>query len=469
MLQWKLYPLVGEIVDKSVSITYELYNKSTTITCQINGKTYAIEHQEYGPSNIVMQFDEYGTFTIHWKVNNIISYSHDVIISEYVNKLIVVSCDFLEADTKHSLWREMNDDLDDKATAIIHLGDQMYADAEYKKAKKIQDEYEKQGQSDKQNTQSMLDNLYYDLYSNRLCDTFRPHHRILSKTSNYFLWDDHEIRNDYCFDGRLVLDIDDNNPQLSGDYVANAAMKCYRDYQMSFEVNENHIINNFCWVKRLPGKPPYENQIMLSIERTFERISIDRIICAISELDYNEPITSLILCFASAPLPPPHNIAGDIYTKLNGTGKFWDLNDTHLLISWLFKWMTIDTSMKNTSKMSDEKRLSRPLEAKQYKRILILGGDLHLGVNGYYKKGHLQIPILISSPITNHPSFDRKLISKGLKGTTIIRDFSLIVTSSKARRCYGVVDLESFETTIVYSNDKYPKNILGYLRKMSNF
>lgn len=461
MLQWKLYPLVGEIVDKAVSITYELYNKNTKITCQINNRTYAIEHKEYGPSNIVMQFDDYGTFTLHWRVNGVIAYTHDVIVSEYVNKLIVVSCDFLEANTKHSLWNEMNDDLDNNATAIIHLGDQMYADAEYKKAKKIQDEYEKQGATDIQNTQKMLDDLYYDLYSNRLCDTFRPHHRILSKTSNYFLWDDHEICNDYCFNG--VLDI---NSQLKGDKIAYAALKCYRDYQMSFEVTENRIINDFCWVKKLPGKSPYKNQLMISIERTFEHISVERIINAISELDYKEPIASLILCFASAPLPPPHNLSGDIYTMINGTGKFWDINDTYSLISWLFTWMSTDTS-----KLSEEKRFSKSLDSgfKQYKRILILGGDLHLGVNGYYTKNNLKIPILISSPITNHPSFDRKLISKGLRGMTTIRDLDLIVTSSKAKRCYGMVDLESFETTIVYSNDKYPKKIYDYLRKMSKF
>jgi hypothetical protein len=206
-------------------------------------------------------------------------------------------------------------------------------------------------------------------------------------------------------------------------------------------LSPNHPLTPFCWYKLLTPTIG-----MLSIERTSGDIGIQDIIMFINKLnDMN--IKKLILCFSYAFLPPPINVYGQLYTQLKGIGKFMNQNHLITLLTFLFQWM------------GDERQ------------IVILSGDLHLGIHGQYKQNNKTIPLLISSPITNHPSLDRTLIAKGFKNETILLNeiIKLTIKSAKAKRCYGVVDLNDFTTSIEYSRDTYPKHFLNYIHTMLQF
>lgn len=421
MLDWKLYPMVGEIFNKQAVVLYELYNKDLKVSYTINqNNIYSVDNVMTGPTKTILSFKEDGVYTIDWYIQNQFKYKHRIIINDEVVKLIVVSCDFLEADTKDSLWDVMMKELFYyQRVAILHLGDQIYGDAEYKQCQELENRYK-----NRDGLKEQLNHYYYDLYSHRYCETFKPHHNILSATSNYYVWDDHEI----CNDAELNL----NNP------IHLMATQCYLDYQLSFSLSSHNPLTPFCWFTMLT---PLIG--MLSIERTSSHIPMESIMNCIKQLDCQK----LILCFSYAFLPAPINYYGQLYTHLKGHAKFMNQDELTILLKFLFEWMG------------------------NSKKVIITSGDLHLGIHGSYQHENQMIPLLVSSPISNHPSLDRKLIAKGFKNETITlnHDIKLVVESAKARRCYGVIDLNEMTTSMQYSLQSYPKHVMKYIHAMLQF
>lgn len=407
MSKWKLYPIVGEIIDNKASIIFEICIKCIPVQVQIdNNVKIPIKCTNIGPTKVILDLKHRGIFNITWYIGYSISYKH-IINTHDVNKIIFVSCDFLEADVKVSTWDlipQANNNL------IVHLGDQIYADKQYNIAKKIQKNYLKNHEDD-----TNIQHQYYDLYASRYCETFNKRQHILSNNCNFFLWDDHEITNDATV--------------KTNDNICNMAVQCYKDYQ-HFEVTEQHIINEFCWYK-------YINDILiLAIERTSEIISVEQIIDALEYL-LNKQVGKIILCFSCAIVPPPHGISGAIYCGIMGTGKFYDTNNLITLLDWLFQCG---------------------------KEVILVGGDLHLGVKGVYQKDNKQIQVLIGSPVSNHPSIDRRIIARGMKGITHLNDkIQLDITTAKAKRCFGSVDIATFTTSITYSKYTYPYKLGKYI------
>lgn len=401
MTDWKLYPTLGEIKNQQAVIIYEIADKKNIVTYTINhNEHYYVDNKQIGPTKVIIDFKIDGLFVVYWYINKILKYKQQLIINNDITKLIVVSCDFLEADTKNSLWQTMQHELYYyQRNAIIHLGDQMYADEEFKH------------------------HGDYQAYANRFCDTVRPHHDITSIASNYYIWDDHEIVND------AVLD-------LTND-IHIAAAQCYEDYQLSFELNYERPLSPYCWYKTIND----DTIGVLSIERTSNTITKEMIIQFLSTCQ----VKKLILCFGAAFVPTPQNRYGRLYTRYKGTSKFYKATDLIALLTAFFEWMSED------------------------KQLIICSGDLHCGIHGYYQYQKKKIPLLLASPITNHPSLDRTLIAKGFQGTININQFKFVTLSAEARRCYGVIDLNDFTTDIVYSQETYPKNTLKYLHKMSQF
>jgi hypothetical protein len=394
--------MLGEMKNQKAVIIYEVENKKDIVTYTVNHNEHQyIDNNQNGPTKVIIDFKIDGLYVIYWYINKILKYKQQLVVNNHIAKLFVVSCDFLEADTKHSLWDTMRKDLYYyQRNAIIHLGDQIYADKVYKQNGDYQD------------------------YSDRYCDTYRTHHDLLSVASNYFIWDDHEIVND------AVLD-------LTND-VHIAATRAYEDYQLSFELEYERPLSPYCWYKTVND----DSIGILSIERTSDIITNDMIIQFLSTCQ----VKQLIICFGAAFVPAPQNRYGHVYIHYKGTNKFYNNNDLVSLLNAFFNWMGED------------------------KQIIILSGDLHCGIHGYYQQKKKQIPLLLSSPVTNHPSFDHTIIAKGFKNIININgDIKFIVKSAKARRCYGTVDLHDFTTDIVYSRDKYPKNISKYIHTMLQF
>jgi hypothetical protein len=419
-----------------VSIIFELYNKIQQVeySIDINDKV-KVSVESSGPTKVILNVKEEGMHAIKWFIDNVLYYVHMVMISNDMNKLIFVSCDLLEADTKHSLWGVMTKELSlTKKVGIVHVGDQAYMDPVFNYCKKY---IENSGDNvDVDN----INKVCFEAYGKRYCDTWMTHKDILSNVSNYYIWDDHEITND------LTLD---NIPDDTSKIISQSAVKAYNMYQQSFHVKDTFIINEYCWYKYIDTN---KTTVMLAIERTSREITLNEIFDAIKNINEKHKINRLILCFSSAPIPIPHNYYGDTYIMLKGSGKFWDAGKLETLYTLLFDW----------------------IEQKEKREVVIIGGDVHFGVHGIAKRKNLTIPVLIASPITNQPYHDRVLASKGMKGGHIIDtngDITFTTLSTKARRCYGTLDLDSVPmvTNIVYSQDKYPKDLYKYMEAMSKF
>ena len=413
---WKLPPIVGEIIDRQAKIVFEVMDKSSLVHYRIKEKSHHVPVESSGPTNVLLKFKKDGIYIIHWLINNQLQYQHQVIISNHIKKLIFVSCDLLEADTKHSLWHRMIQEVSNERVAIMHLGDQAYMDPVFNECKKIL-------------TDSIsLNHLQecFELYGNRYCDTWRPHIELLSNVSNYYLWDDHEIYND--------IQLDNINDEITRN-IANVAVKAYDLYQQSFHINKTNVINQYCWVKYVN-----EGVVIMTIERTSRDIELNEIFDAILKL---EKVETLILCFSSAPIPRPQGFYGKIYGSLKGFGKFWDQEELLVLYQWLFTWMG-------------------------EKQVIVVGGDVHFGVYGHMMKGDLTIPVIIASPITNQPYADRSLASKGMS-VHRLDDITFTTISTKAKRCYATLDLDTMAINMVYSQNQYPKNKMKYIKTLSKF
>lgn len=405
MIEWLLCPMVGEVVDNKAVIIHEIKNKTIKLYVQIEKEHKQLVHvNEIGPTKTILTFEYPTVYQIYWYLDDKIIYTHKI-YNYPADKLIVVSCDYPEKDTKHSLWKTMENTIKNSNAIILHLGDQIYADKQYKICKKLQYNHLKTNYNDNE----LLEH-YYNLYANRYHETYATHYNILSNTSNYYIWDDHELHNNVVINNKDNIDL--------------MAIEAYKDYQQ-FQLKDDYIINDYCWYK-------YINDILIIvIERTSEHISIDKIKSAITLMMNN--VSKIIISFTSAPIPPPHKLSGLIYKTINGINKFFEPNELLELLNWLFTMVP-------------------------EKDIIMLGGDLHLGCIGFYKKEDKKIQVLVASPITNNPSIDRDIISNGYDGTIYLNDnIEFNIISSKAKRCYGVIDLNLFTTSIIYSKYTFKK------------
>ncbi|CAH6419666.1 Hypothetical protein HVR_LOCUS740 [uncultured virus] len=391
-------------------------------------------------------------------------FHHGIRDANKADKLIFVSCDFLEADTniEDSMWTRMQEELIPKRnsaslgqrpnqqTCLIHMGDQAYMDKVFKDCVHLT---LTQGQNNNTAVQILR------AFGQRYCDTWMPHHNILAGLSNYHIWDDHEIKNN------LTL----NDLTISEDekYVRDLAIQAYIQYQESLHLKQTEILSRYSWCKRMG------DLLIIAIERTSRNIPVSEILQAITnQTEQNQIMTldstrqrpdtinRLILCFVSAPIPPPHGTYGSLYRKLTGdkgttkTSKFWPADELADLYKGLFDWMENDRN----------------------REVLVVGGDLHFGTYGVARRGTLSIPVVIASPITNQPTTDRWLASKGMKGTHHITNSSegnitFTTIASRARRCYATVNLNTVPMHIImkYSAHKLPKSNLKYLKTILSF
>ena len=456
---WLLSPIVGEVSNLKAVIICEPILKTSSLGYSIKGSikegiiesyTYKqiIQPQELGPTRIVLSFPEDGYYEVKWFSEQEEIFQHGIIVTNEPNKMIFVSCDFLEADTPSddSMWTRMQSEIvPNQRTCLIHVGDQAYMDKVFKDSVRYANEH---GYND-DTAQHIIQS-----FGKRYCNTWMPHHNILAGVSNYNLWDDHEIKNN------MML----NDTTLTNDekYVRDLAVYSYTLYQESQHLEKKEIISRYSWTKRMG----IENEIlMLAIERTSRLISVKEVLDAIDTLTADVRTDRLILCFASAPIPAPHGRYGTLYRKFvkdKGTvetSKFWPSNELAQLYRGLFAWMGGDNQ----------------------REILVVGGDLHFGTYGVVRRSGREISVAIASPITNQPTTDRWLAAKGMPGLHYITDGSheddnaipitFATISSQARRCYASVDLNTVPMKVVmnYSTHKLPNSLIKYLKMLISF
>ncbi len=453
---WLMPPMVGEIFKNRVVMLYEQVIKSNLI-CRVSEQENIIidinitsKSDNYGPTIITIDIPYYSIYTFTWFFDETCVYKQTINICDEPTKMIFVSCDLLEADTSEnsSMWYKMKNEINtNEQICLFHNGDQAYMDKVFNDSIKLIKENDP--------TDDIKERILNN-FGQRYYDTWKPHHGILSHVSNYNLWDDHEIKNN------IVL-YDDNISDCA-KVVRDVAVKAYNLYQRSLSLSDGEFITEYSWYKFM-GK--LNDVLILGIERTSAHISPFDIITELNKLTNNVMIRKLILCFSGPPIPRPHGNHGNLYNKIYGdmdyknqssvgpsTSKFWREKDLSDLYIGLFTWMF------------DHK----------HSEVLVVGGDLHFGTYGIVRCGNKEIPVIISSPITNQPTTDRWLASKGMHGQhTIIKNNTWVITfntiSSKARRCYAVVDLKTTPMTVSmhYSDKKIPKHSLKYFKTLIDF
>lgn len=473
---WLLSPVIGEVrnmeaiiicdpVDKTHPLSYSIkqkdkdkdrsiskyINKSFEIT-ELSGlqprhakgipMDDAMQAKLRLPIRVIIKFPNEGRFRIKWIQEDLVIFEHEILITNKPDKMIFVSCDLLEADVNPSMWTIMNKEISsDKHTSIIHLGDQAYMDGVFKHGVKLVRKHGKSNEIKARICKEFRDRYY---------ETWMPHRKILANVSNYCIWDDHEIKNNMTLDNDDVTDEE--------QYVRSIAVDAYKQCQESLQLTFNNIITDHSWIKRMGSN----NEILLmTIERTSRLIRVSEFFPIISTENNKIPIRKLILCFSSAPIPNPQGGYAFIYRTLTGdqgtfeTSKFWPSSDLIELYSCIFNWM----------------------EQNDGAEVLLVGGDLHFGTHGVVSRKQKKFNVVISSPITNEPTADRYLASKGMKGVHMITDNDdngqIIFTtiSSKARRCYSVVDISISPITVTmnYSKEKIPNNPVLYAKTLISF
>lgn len=437
--QWLLCPIVGEITKRNkfynIVIICEPIFKDTTIVCHIiNNKIYNFEPEELGPTLIVLTVPKSGTYKLIWYQDKNHVYEHEVIVKNQPDQIIFVSCDLLEADQEYSMWTVMNKELSpNKQTCIFHLGDQAYMDGVFNESVKL---------ASVNGINAEVSGQILKAFGNRYCNTWKPHNTILSQTSNYYIWDDHELKNNMA--------LTDSTLSNEEKYVRDLAVISYIKYQESHHLEKNEILSQYSWIKT------FDDLLVLAIERNTNEISIPDILTIINTSHQNR----IILCFSSAPIPSPQGKYGDLYTKLVNdkgtieTSKFWPQSELVKLYSGLFSWMNGDDT----------------------REIIVVGGDLHFGVHGVFRCNKKEIPVIIASPITNQPTTDRWLAANGMSKSYCINisDNNNIVfhtLTSKARRCYAVCNVETspIQITMNYSKQKLPEDSIKYISTLLKF
>lgn len=393
MAFWHLHPIVGQIERNEVTIIFECVEDNLPIQVLIYTesdyrllRTLDIVSEEKGVTKITLTLPDLVTYVLEWNCRDILHYRHKISLQDPSHYLFM-SCDFLEADTSPSLWEKVKDEAND--TVILHLGDQIYADAEFREGMRIV-------KKDPHARTKIL-----ELYRQRYRATWRRCHEALSNVSNLFLWDDHELVNDYCISS-------EHTPEEAT--VASVATDAYKEYQLACHREDT-----------IEGSFERGMVTVLTVERTTHAPSVEKILARL----HATTTPKVFLCFASGPIPKPQGTYGALYRFITkepekDEGKFWSCKSLLQLYVGVCDW----------------------LQANPDKDILLVGGDLHFGTHGRVSRGLQTFQVVVASPISNHPTYDRHIASLGMAGVHVLGDGVVFETLvSKAQRCYARVSV----------------------------
>lgn len=381
---------------------------------------------------------------------------------EPLGTLYIFSCDLLEADTNRSLWGVLLSDMNsatqeavDGRSVVLHVGDNVYADmcwnAEVRRRER----------------EDMVRD-YTEIYRARYRSTwFGTDDRamVYATASHLMLLDDHEVTNNFMDRGIGK----DKTKEL--DCVRHeAAMQAYTEYQEALLYPNLNRTTDRGWV-RLIG-----NDLIITIDRAMGKLEMNKVISMIgpivehhrqnailSEYDmYVErenghhttmlSILGVIVVFSTSMIPYPRGSnAARRYTRMYGRDKFTRDDELKILYRYLFSL---------TASGLD---------------VLLVGGDLHFGMYATVtdETGFFSFDVVVASPISNHPTLDRRMMSRGFRG----HDFRLesgivfVTHSTQGKRCYAKVSIREnghrrYSIQMVYSTCRKPASYWNYYRTL---
>ena len=431
---WKITPGIGDInYDKGLVkiILQPQYIENVELLIRVNGDEiiYTINIAKNIPTYVLIKIEQYGLYEMLWYQNNNLIYENKIKIGK-PDFVYVVSCDLLEADVskKNSMWNIMNDDIDDNyCNILLHLGDQAYCDGIFNKCKK------KKIYSP--------ENIIIE-YGNRYSKTWLPHHNITSKVVNKYLLDDHEIFNN--IDPSKIYDAETQT-------IINGALMSYELYQNNSRISKNFSCTKYSWYEII------DDILFFTIERTTKKLNIVEYLIELDNIINNNPIIKKILIGCSfGAIPFPKGKYGKLYSAItrddnSETSKFLSPRDLKIFYNMLFD--IID---------------------KYNVYICVTGGDLHFGTFGKMIRNNKIIDVIVSSPITNYPSFDRKIARLGLRGSHLIdkkNNMTFYTHATKAKRCYFKIDIREVPFKIYFKTCKQdlPHNLFRYMSTLIKF
>jgi hypothetical protein len=163
--------------------------------------------------------------------------------------------------------------------------------------------------------------------------------------------------------------------------------------------------------------------------------------------------TTLIVCLSTAPLFHLSGWRGWVIDKFYSVESVWTDDKLILLYDTLFSWMQGDAKRK----------------------VILVGGDLHIGVVGKIRNNNQSIPLYVTSPISYHPTpILGDFYASSLKGChqlishTNRIDYTLDISETYSIRNYLLMNLDDDQVHLEVSTETSTKNFWEMLQNIFN-
>lgn len=377
-----------------------------------------------------------------------------------LGKMIIVSCDFPEMDTSNSLWNNIQVE---NPNFVLHLGDQVYADEIFESlAKRPKDMQTKAAYA-----------AYNDLYRR----VFLRWTQLLTQSSHILILDDHDITNGAAISSykrgtvrsriaNIAKSVYDNHNPIPTIQVPHYDRDCYvqNGYLAESRMGVRwKKLNDDTLLMIVPryfsnGVGIYEDffdtlrEVMYregeynaenTTSQSFLSTADGKVL--FESTDHPRKIRKLLIGFTSAPVPRPSGAAVAAYRSVFGTDGLWENVDVQRLYETILQLI-----------------ISRNGQIQ----VILVGGDLHLGLHATVSDGCHQFEVCVSSPISNQPTDCERLYANGLRNLNTIGNLRFDVHLSSAMRNYLSLDLDTFIPRMVFSKQRFPKNKVQALKSV---
>lgn len=276
------------------------------------------------------------------------------------------------------------------------------------------------------------DNVYADSAYNKTTGDHRKHydkryiktwktwaHKLLN-CQHLMVADDHEITDNW--------DIrQDVNPKVE------IALEMFDKYQQAL-LQQNSELGYI--------RKEYNGTTLLLLSRTMMEKSVLEKLKEIKDtLDGD-----IIIAMSSAPVPMPTGYEGTIYNAIFGsTG--WSDEELLELYNFCFELY----------------------ESGKAKTILLIGGDIHVGVQATIEHSNHKLYVYVTSPITAHPTIVESLYARGLNNTKVFGRYNTTF-NARADRNYLHLTLplqHDNPAALVYSDEAKPASVIRYIKQIA--
>ena len=339
-----------------------------------------------------------------------------------------VCCDMPELDTKKSLWSHLRDNHVD---TIFHIGDNIYGDYAWQRG----------CNSLKTDNPDVLRRRSNDVrreYQRTYHDAWQRWAPKTKNGSHMMVWDDHDITNGYCYNRFLSgHELEDHSRRR----VTNIGENLYQEYQLSLLHNPVHLPSG-SYTKWLD-----DETLVYLAPRNNHKDGAPLTGELLEDIKFvSSKARRLIIAFTTAPLPRATGLSFSVYKNIYGTDGLWKTNDAVTLYNFCFQWL------ENGIKLFGEPG------TENARQLILVGGDIHIGVEALVSNGDLEFPIFITGPISNAPTTAETLYASALRGHQAFDDIIVNIKDARAIRNYLRLNIPTFKANLVWSEYTLPKH-----------